>query len=317
MKKKKWIDVLIIFCLIAVSVIIRSYYMSTVSTLTASGNYLTEALNVNGGRVPLSSFDMKGIYTWLLAETMLFFGRKSIFALYLNIAIQTLDIILIYGCFRLISGRLISSIVAILVSAIPFFYQTITEISPYNLTNCFIVFCIYILVLVGYLIATLIAFVRKKRQTDEFDEDVMEASSSEDLVAETAEEGAEVPVVPSKVNEELEISVEETTREEVSLKEVETSRGNKFIDEVSMNEASSEESAMGEVTENEMKQFAEEAVETSIDKPAVPKTTIIEPPLPMPKKHVKKEMSYAFDPKFDMMHYDMDDMTGIDFYDIE
>ena len=43
----------------------------------------------------------------------------------------------------------------------------------------------------------------------------------------------------------------------------------------------------------------------------------IENPLPLPKKHVKKEMNYAFEPTSDQMHYDYNNYTLDDDYDLK
>lgn len=43
----------------------------------------------------------------------------------------------------------------------------------------------------------------------------------------------------------------------------------------------------------------------------------IENPLPVPKKHVKKEMNYAFEPTPDQMHYDLNNYNVDDDYDLK
>ena len=43
----------------------------------------------------------------------------------------------------------------------------------------------------------------------------------------------------------------------------------------------------------------------------------IENPLPLPKKHVKKEMNYAFEPTSDQMHYDLNNYRFDDDYDLK
>ena len=43
----------------------------------------------------------------------------------------------------------------------------------------------------------------------------------------------------------------------------------------------------------------------------------IENPLPLPKKHVKKEMNYAFEPTPDQMHYDLNNYRFDDDYDLK
>lgn len=65
----------------------------------------------------------------------------------------------------------------------------------------------------------------------------------------------------------------------------------------------------------------EETFGTQIEIPEVmeePKPIkFIENPLPLPKKHVKKEMNYAFEPTPDQMHYDLNNYQIDDDYDLK
>ena len=82
------------------------------------------------------------------------------------------------------------------------------------------------------------------------------------------------------------------TREEVTTKETSIQDTNK--------EDSAEETGKEEIV-------------TEISKPI----KFIENPLPLPKKHVKKEMNYAFEPTPDLMHYDFNNYTLDDDYDLK
>ena len=62
------------------------------------------------------------------------------------------------------------------------------------------------------------------------------------------------------------------------------------------------------ITENKM-----ETPQTEDSKPI----KLIENPLPLPKKHVKKEMNYAFEPTPDQMHYDLNNYNVEDDYDLK
>ena len=48
-----------------------------------------------------------------------------------------------------------------------------------------------------------------------------------------------------------------------------------------------------------------------------PKVKLLDNPLPVPKKHVKKEMNYAFEPSEDQMHYDLNNYRVDDDYDLK
>ena len=58
--------------------------------------------------------------------------------------------------------------------------------------------------------------------------------------------------------------------------------------------------------------------EIIIETPSSPKPVkLFESPLPLPKKHVKKEMNYAFEPTSDQMHYDLNNYRIDDDYDLK
>ncbi len=44
--------------------------------------------------------------------------------------------------------------------------------------------------------------------------------------------------------------------------------------------------------------------------------TLLKNPLPHPKKHIQRNLGYDYEPTEDQMHFDLEDMTGIDFYDV-
>ena len=59
------------------------------------------------------------------------------------------------------------------------------------------------------------------------------------------------------------------------------------------------------------------ADDTTKETPIAKPIKFIENPLPLPKKHVKKEMNYAFEPSEDQMHYDYNNYTFDDDYDLK
>ena len=59
------------------------------------------------------------------------------------------------------------------------------------------------------------------------------------------------------------------------------------------------------------------AIEENKEKEVVKPIKFIENPLPLPKKHVKKEMKYAFEPSPEMMHYDYNNYSIDDDYDLK
>lgn len=53
------------------------------------------------------------------------------------------------------------------------------------------------------------------------------------------------------------------------------------------------------------------------EKTEIPVVNLIPNPLPVPKKHVKKEMNYAFEPPKELMHYDYNNYRAEDDYDLK
>ena len=70
-----------------------------------------------------------------------------------------------------------------------------------------------------------------------------------------------------------------------------------------------------QIAEQEEKVFSETIYENKTESQIPIK--FIENPLPLPKKHVKKEMNYAFEPSSDQMHYDLNNYNFDDDYDLK
>ncbi len=60
-----------------------------------------------------------------------------------------------------------------------------------------------------------------------------------------------------------------------------------------------------------------EVVKPDEEKKEEPSANFIPNPLPLPKKHIKKEMNYAFEPPKELMHYDFNNYRAEDDYDLK
>lgn len=80
--------------------------------------------------------------------------------------------------------------------------------------------------------------------------------------------------------------------------------------EAEVNEVVKADEVINEAVESDTVQAKPEA---EVKKPI----KFIENPLPLPKKHVKKEMNYAFEPSKDQMHYDLNNYRIDDDYDLK
>ncbi len=96
---------------------------------------------------------------------------------------------------------------------------------------------------------------------------------------------------------------------------VETTNENKIASEVENEFRNNIENMIKNEFENniEFKNENEHIPEREVPKPI----KFIENPLPLPKKHVKKEMNYAFEPSSDQMHYDLNNYRFDDDYDLK
>ena len=89
-------------------------------------------------------------------------------------------------------------------------------------------------------------------------------------------------------------------------------------------DVSTEEELVEKVTENEpssvegsIKTENSDVPDNNIEPEVMKPINFIPNPLPLPKKHVKKEMNYAFEPSSDMMHYDYNNYRFDDDYDLK
>lgn len=89
-------------------------------------------------------------------------------------------------------------------------------------------------------------------------------------------------------------------------------------EEISQN-STEKDISIEEIPENtEEKDISIEEISDIAEETEQPKPIkFIENPLPLPKKHVKKEMNYAFEPTQEQMHYDLNNYQIDDDYDLK
>ena len=106
----------------------------------------------------------------------------------------------------------------------------------------------------------------------------------------------------------LQLKADVNTEEEL-VEEIITSNETITVEKVQENESSSVEGSI-KIENNDV---PNNNIEPEVMKPI----NFIPNPLPLPKKHVKKEMNYAFEPSADMMHYDYNNYRFDDDYDLK
>ena len=106
----------------------------------------------------------------------------------------------------------------------------------------------------------------------------------------------------------LQLKADADTESELA-EEIITSNETATVEKVPENEHTSVEVSINTENNNE----SDNNIEPEVMKPI----NFIPNPLPLPKKHVKKEMNYAFEPSSDMMHYDYNNYRFDDDYDLK
>ena len=161
---------------------------------------------------------------------------------------------------------------------------------------------------------------------------VVKRGSNNEEDGETANEENENAAVPEKQEESAPAATEEAA---VVTAEDEQEKAEEPVAEVKPEEAKEEKTVAEEIPAVENTVSAESETEESTEKEGageggliiaeapVPVTgeeeepKLIENPLPTPKKHVPKEMDFDLEPDADQLHFDVVDMKGKDFFDIE
>ena len=106
----------------------------------------------------------------------------------------------------------------------------------------------------------------------------------------------------------LQLKADADTESELA-EEIITSNETATVEKVPENVHTSVEVSINTENNNE----SDNNIEPEVMKPI----NFIPNPLPLPKKHVKKEMNYAFEPSSDMMHYDYNNYMFDDDYDLK
>ena len=106
----------------------------------------------------------------------------------------------------------------------------------------------------------------------------------------------------------LQLKADADTESELA-EEIITSNETATVEKVPENVHTSVEVSINTENNNE----SDNNIEPEVMKPI----NFIPNPLPLPKKHVKKEMNYAFEPSSDMMHYDYNKYRFDDDYDLK
>lgn len=370
MKKKRWIDGLILIILLAVSGVVRVVYaMRFMDEVTVSDSLLQRNWVTGSELLHNIEFTLDDLYTVCLSYSMLFFGNKAIVGVGVNIVLQLLSVLIIYLCIRTVSDTVASAIPTLIISLLPMYVMMIANISSISLFITGVSFAF--LVILSLIKAIISLFfgkkTRKRKAEDEMEEDIPEEEidylSEEQLAEEDAyyeedidevdDEDYDEPVeylehigqswdsfcdndsisdceLGALINEKENTLLQLKQLEEKYYQEEPLYEENETEEEITEEkEIDSSKDSTEELTEEETLREETETTEESIasmdeedSQPEEPEDEVAEESEETmedaSKEQPKRRERYtSFDSELDFSHYDIDDMTGMDFFDIE
>lgn len=279
MKRERWRTVFFLVVLLFFTLFVRIIFMQpNARFIEFRGDYYQKALIGSLGVYELQEFSIDELYTKFLSVCMLFFGNSKVAGVYLNIILQVLTIVCIYLAMEFVANVQVSMLVSSVIFLIPFYSDKVYEISSFNLLM--LIYAIGFLFLSG-LCKGVSMFIFKKKSTEQEHTVSLELREKQTGVI-TLDDI--IGDTDSSVHEE--INIQKKLSQEQNEEEVE-------ILPAGMKEI---------VMDNEGKQK---------------NIKFIENPLPVPKRREHKEMDFAVILHNDNDDYDIKDVSGMDFFDIE
>lgn len=292
-KRKAWeIIKNIVFFLVLFCAFLGLYY--------SPFSYFNDSYGLSmGPKTNIIMEDFSGILDFVYIKSInflyLFLGEKIEVMIGYHIFVRMINCLLLFCTIKLTEKQKTAFVITVLYSIYPFLLHDWYRLDGILIGELFILFFVFI---IGCMIK---AITMKKRQgntllTTKAPLMVDEQKSNKSQIEETfgkAQEG-EKPMEGNENLNFLEISDEEIRRNAmIAAGLLPAEETKKHAEKEEMKKQSEKE---------ETKKQAEKEV-------AVPQqhTQFIENPLPVPKKHVKKEMDYEFLVPEDKMHYDIEE----------
>lgn len=233
MKKKKWIDVLVLGLLLIVSAVIRVIYVNMfMGEITVADSLAQQTFDVTGSLLQQWDGTLEGTYSLCLSYAMLFFGNKAIVGVGVNICLQLLSILFIYLCIRTVSDTTAAVIPSIIIAALPMYVTMVAHISSFSL----LIVCTSVVIFVVLLILKgIVCGIMKILHHDTMPED--------DTVIDESDDGIEYLAGEEKSEEDEYYEEEELVEEEDNEEPIEYLEdiGSSFEDSQDMNTLSESE----------------------------------------------------------------------------
>ncbi len=278
MKRERWRIVFLLAVLLVITLFVRLFFLqSNTSFIKAEGDIYRNALVGNQGLYKLSYFSLDELYTKVLSIAMMLLGSYEITGVYLNVFLQTVSIVLIYFSVVLVASEYAAFLVAVIISVIPFYSDRAYEISSLNL-----LILVYAVGLFAFMLIFrgVYMFAIRKRAVGQETENAVE-------------------------------QVQETVTGVITLDDIIGSDAASSQEEEQEKSAEIEHQEETEVVPPGMK-------EVILDEEEIKKrVTFIENPLPVPKRRERKEMDFVFALTGENDDYDIKDVSGMDFFDID
>lgn len=279
MKRERWRTVFFLVVLLIFILFVRLFFLQpNAVSIELAGDYYQKAMVGSQGTYRVQTFRLDDIYTMALSVSMLFFGNCEMAGVYLNIFLQVLVIVCIYLAVNFVSNAYASLFIAVVISLIPFYSDKVYEISSFNL--------LMLLYAVGLFILSIICkgvsmFVFKKK---------------------TAEQENSIP-----------FGVHEEQTGVITLDDIIGEAG------LSVKEEADKQEEVPKVADKEETEAVPAGMKEIIldEEEKKKKVRFIENPLPVPKRREHKEMDFAVELHDDNDDYDIKDISGMDFFDIE
>lgn len=279
MKRERWRTVFFLVVLLIIILFVRLFFLQpNTIAIELEGDYYQKAMIGSQGIYKVQSFAIDDIYTMALSVSMLLFGNCEMAGVYLNIFLQVLVIVCIYFAIGFVANAHTSLLIAIVISLIPFYSDKVYEISSFNL--------LMLLYAVGLFILSIICkgvsmFVFKKKT----------AEQENSILFDVQEEQNGVITLDDIIGDVRSSLKEEADKQKEVLHETDAE------------------------TEEAVPAGMKEILLDEDDKKK--KVKLIENPLPVPKRREHKEMEFAVELHDDNDDYDIKDISGMDFFDIE
>lgn len=280
MKRERWRTVFFLVILLIFTLFVRFFFLQpNAITIELSGDYYQKATVGSQGIYKLQRFSLEEVYTMALSFSMLVFGNSEIAGTYLNIILQVLAIVCVYFAIGFVANAQVSLLIAVVVSLIPFYSDKVYEVSTFNL--------LMLLYALGFMILAIVCkgvsmFVFKKKSTEQ----------ENNMPVDVQEEQTGVITLDDIIGESGSLDVKEEAKEQKDMSKEDKKEASETVP------AGMKEIILDEEEKKKNVKF-------------------IENPLPVPKRREHKEMDFAVELHEDNDDYDIKDISGMDFFDIE